>query len=107
MQPLSTSKTNRAPLRLFLLTSCLLGAMGLASCASQPKAVTLTIPASLRADCKGPAGEDRVQTMGDLAAFSLRQEAAILDCNTKRREVVRLADEFNAAVKPKRRVWPF
>ena len=48
-----------------------------------------------------------VQTIGDLAVFSVRQEAVIAVCDAKRDRAVALIDQRNAQVTPKPwwRVW--
>jgi hypothetical protein len=48
-----------------------------------------------------------VQTIGDLAVFSVRQEAVIAVCDARRAGAVALIDQRNAQVTPKPwwRVW--
>lgn len=64
----------------------------------------ITVPETFRAPCAGPdpAG---VLTVGDLAGFSLRQEAALQSCDAKRTGLIALID----ATRPpeKRRWWRF
>ena len=48
-----------------------------------------------------------VETIGDLAVFSVRQEAALAVCDARRAGAVALIDQRNAQVTPKPwwRVW--
>lgn len=56
------------------------------------------VPQSFRADCSrpNPAG---IISVGDLASFALRQDAAISECNSVRKRLVEIIDETN----PKRK----
>lgn len=91
------------------LTFALLGALALTACATpRPQGLQIEIPPSLRSDCERAAGADEVQTQGDLAAFSIRQEAAVGVCNVKREGLVNIIDEHNRIVTPPRPwYWPF
>ncbi len=62
--------------------------------------LTIEVPASLRADCVGPSTEG-VSTVGQLAAFSVRQEAALQVCSERKAAVVALVDAHRAIVTPK------
>ena len=86
---------HRLHLRLFLLMCLLLGTMGLSSCASRP--VMQPIPAPFKEPCKGPI--EAVQTVGELAVFSIRQEIALQDCEAKRAGLVKLLEP------PERKPW--
>lgn len=90
-------KPPRGPTRPCLLISCLAGALASTACAARPPLV-LTVPVadSLRAPCPRPAA-DAVRTAGDLAAFSIRQEAAIGLCEARRDAVLAVVDAHNAA----------
>lgn len=103
-------------LRPFLLPFAPLLLLPLASCAGKPPPLTsLVIPVaqSLREPCPRPAAE--FVTVGDLAAFTVRQEAAISICDARRGAAVATIDAANAmqaqlakALKPKPwwHVWP-
>ena len=95
--------SSRPPLvlmRRFLLPFAMLGSMGLTGCASLPPPLTITIPAMLREPCPRPdtAG---VETVGDLAAFSVRQEAALSVCNDRRQALVDIINEHGRIVAPR------
>jgi len=64
----------------------------------------VTVPTSLRASCAhpDPAG---VATVGDMAAFSLRQASALSVCDSARSSLVQIIDGTQA--KPKRKLWPW
>ena len=64
---------------------------------SQPR---LIVPDSFRQPCAGPATEG-VKTVGDLAVWGVREEAALQVCDTKRAALVGLID----ATAPKRKGW--
>lgn len=55
------------------------------------------IPAPFREPCKGPI--EAVQTVGELAVFSIRQEIALQDCEAKRAGLVKLLEP------PERKPW--
>jgi hypothetical protein len=48
-----------------------------------------------------------VKTLGDLAVFSVRQEASLQTCDSVRAGLVSIIDAANARANPKRRFWPF
>ena len=90
------SKPPRAPMRPFPLLFLMLGAPGLTACATATAPTPgKAIPQSLRTACDrpDPAG---VKSIGDLAAFSLRQEAALSICDSRRAAVVAVADAYAA-----------
>jgi hypothetical protein len=66
-------------------------------CATATGPMTLTIPVSpvLREACPRPDFQ-AVQTVGELAAFSVRQEAAVAVCNERRAAAVAVIDAANA-----------
>lgn len=78
------SKPLRGQMRRFRLMCSLLGAMALTACASVP------IPDSLRSCTPATMGE--VVTVGDLAAFSVRQEEAYQNCDLKRAALVKILE---------------
>lgn len=100
------SLLHRGPMRLFLTSFCLAGGLALSGCAKAPPPVLIPVPDVLREPCVGPPVEP-VQTIGDLAVFSVRQEAVIAVCDARRAGAVALIDQRNAQVTPKPwwRVW--
>lgn len=60
----------------------------------------IPVPETLREPCVGPS-TDGVVTVGDLAMFSVRQEAVIAVCDAKRAGAVALIDQRNRLAKPK------
>lgn len=99
-----SSSPPRALRRPFLTICALLGALASTACASQPKPPTIPVPDALRQACVGPAA-DGVQTVGDLAVFSVRQEAAIALCDARRASAVALIDQANGT-SDERGWWP-
>ena len=99
MQPHNVYTKRRARTALCLTACCLLGATALAGCATT--APRQPIPQAFKEPCKGP--EDNVKTIADLAAFSVRQEVALQDCEAKRVGLVSLIDK--PAGKPWWRFW--
>ena len=93
-----TSSKPQAPLRRFLTISAPLCALALASCATASQGVPIPVPPNLAEPCKGFAGP--MATVGDLAAFVLRQEAAVQACEVKRSSLVDLIGAANKAAKP-------
>jgi hypothetical protein len=81
----------------FLLPWLLLGLLGSTGCATPAPVLTLPTPASLRAPCPRPARPTN-PTVGDLAAFSVNQEAALSICDDRRSALVSIADAYNKAV---------
>lgn len=83
----------------FRLTCSLVGALASTGCAHRPPPLlTVPIADSLRAPCAGPPTES-VATIGDLAAFSIRQEAALAVCDARREAVIGAVDAHNAVLK--------
>lgn len=68
-------------------------------CAKPPPPVLIPVAETLREPCVGPPVEP-VQTIGDLAVFSVRQEAVIAVCDARRAGAVALIDQRNAQVTP-------
>jgi hypothetical protein len=93
--------------RAHCLTLCLtLGALALTACAHQLEPLTITVPAPLDEACPRPdAGE--VETIGDLATFSIRQEAALGICEARRAALVSLIEGHRQIVGPKGFQWPW
>ena len=98
--PCNPSKPLLGPLRHSLMMFAGLGLMGLTGCAGLPTPPTLTVPQTFRTECAGPATAG-VATVGDLAAWSIRQEAALQTCDAKRAGLVALID----ASQPRKRKW--
>jgi hypothetical protein len=69
-------------------------------CAHQPSPLTINVPDSLRSPCERPAIEG-VKTVGDLAAVSIRQEAALSVCDARKSAVIAIVDAYKAVVDPK------
>ena len=65
-----------------------------------PTSPRVMVPQTFRTECAGPATAG-VSTVGDLAAFSIRQEAALQTCEAKRAGLVALID----AAQPVKRPW--
>jgi len=82
---------------------CVLGSTG---CASQPGAVTINLPASLRAPCDR-AEVGPLATVGDLGSFAVRQEAALSICDGRREAIVAIVDGHKRATDPPRFRWPW
>jgi hypothetical protein len=77
-------------------------ALALGGCQTVAVRPTLTVPDSLRATCERPNPEG-VATVGDLAAYSLKQDAAIRVCDARRAAVVAIVD----SAQPKKKRWPW
>ena len=77
----------------------------LMACASQPGAVMINIPQSLRAPCDR-AEVGPLATVGDLGSFAVRQEAALSVCDGRRSAIVAIVDGYAEVTRPKRR-WPW
>ncbi len=87
-------------LRPLSLTMCLaLGATALTGCAATPKPVTIRVPDMLATPCPRPDPSD-VSTIGDLATFSIRQEAALGVCDARRAALVEVIGAHTTAVTP-------
>jgi hypothetical protein len=87
-------------MRLLILISALGSATGLQACAAPRSAPTILLPQTFREACQGPTGS--IDTVGDLGAMMIRQEASLASCEAKRAGIVSLVD---AAQAPKPRPW--
>lgn len=105
MSPCNPSKPRRALLSRSLTAFSLGGALLSAGCATAPQRPQIPLPDSFRQACSGPATEG-VATVGDLAAFSIRQEVALQVCDARRAGAVAVIDAANVRAKP-RKWWPF
>ena len=74
--------------------------LGVAACGTTTSP-RIEVPASLRASCVRPDGADEWKLIGDLAAYSIRQDAALKVCDAKREALVSIID----AAKPARPWW--
>lgn len=90
------------PLRACTLLASVVSVMLVGGCQTVPVRPTLTVPDSLRATCERPNPEG-VSTVGDLAAYSLKQDAAIRVCDARRAAVVAIVD----SAQPKKKRWPW
>lgn len=100
MQPFNVSKPLRAVMLLSLLGFSMLGVAGCQT--AKPPPLQISVPESLRAPCEHPSPEG-VQTIGQLASYSVRQDAAISSCDARRSAVVAIVDGANLIVKPPKR----
>ena len=87
-------------LRRSLMMFGVLGLLASTGCAGVPTSPRVMVPQTFRTECAGPATAG-VATVGDLAAFSIRQEAALQTCEAKRAGLVALID----AAQPVKRPW--
>lgn len=88
-----------APTRRCLSLCVMLGLLPLAACASPNRApliLALPVAESLRQPCARPGDVEAVRNVGDLAAFSVRQEAALAVCDARREALVQIVDAHNA-----------
>lgn len=88
---------------LCLLTLLVLGPLALTGCAKPAPQLTIPVPESLRAPCPRPDPE-KVQTVGDLAAFSVEQEASVSICEARKDAAVAIIDA-HAKVQEKPAPW--
>ena len=72
----------------------------LASCAGTPKPLTINVPPILREACPR-ADVGPLETVGDLGALALRQEAALTVCDGRRAAVVAIVDAHRQTVDPR------
>ena len=89
---------------------CALAVAGCATATATAPPISIPISSLLREPCPRPPGYETAVTVGDLAAFSVRQEAAISVCNERRAAVVSVLDAYNSmaaqmAEKLKPRPW--
>lgn len=104
MKAYKSSKPHQVRLTRFLKVFFLAGPLVLAGCATAPQSSKILLPDAFRQPCVGPA-TDGVLTIGDLAAFSLRQEAELQACEAKRAGIVDLVDKGQKPLKPWWKVW--
>ena len=97
------SSTLRKPKRPFRLTCCATGLLASTACATtpEPPAPLPPIPVAqvLRDPCPRP-DRPAAPTVGELAAFSVRQEAALGVCEARKDAAVALIDAQARAAKP-------
>lgn len=98
------SKLNPARLMLSRPLLLSLSALALSGCASNPKPLTINLPAMYREPC-ARADLGALETVGDLGALVVRQEAAVAVCDARRAGIVAIVDGYTAATKPRR--WPW
>lgn len=67
--------------------------------------MTIPVPQTFRDACERPRGAMR--TDGEVGQFIVKQEAALADCDARRRGLVDLVDGANKAVAPKRKLFGF
>ena len=84
-------------------------ATGCATATAPVPVLTIPVAAVLREPCPRPPHEG-VKTVGDLGAFSVRQEGALAVCDERRRAAVAVLDAANAmnaqmAERLKPRAW--
>ena len=95
------SRLNPARLMPSRLPLLLLSALALTGCASSAKPVAINLPAMYREPCaRAPLGP--LETVGDLGALVVRQEAAVASCDALRAGVVAIVDGYTNVTKPKR-----
>lgn len=94
------SKPPLVLMRRFLLPFAMLGLLASTGCASLPPPLTINIPPILREPCPRPDAAN-VETVGDLAAFSVRQEADLAVCNDRRQALVDIIDAHGRLVAPR------
>ena len=101
MPPSRLSKPRRVPIALSLSLFC---GLGLAACGTVQAPTTPIVPQAFREPCKRP-DPSSVATVGDLASFSIRQDAALSVCDSARSALVQIIDGIQP--KPKRKLWPW
>lgn len=94
-------RPRQALTRLCLLPSLLAGALLSTGCALTPPkpapgALRVTVSPSLRGPCPRPT-RPADPSVGQLAGFSVRQEAALGICEARKDAVVDIVDAMNAA----------
>ena len=97
------SSDPKAPTLRFRRLCPLLCGLALTGCATA-NPLTIKLPATLKEPC--PRAEvGPLETVGDLGALVVRQEAAVKVCDARREAVVSIVEGYNAATRPKR--WPW
>ena len=93
------SLTFPAPTRRCLKLYATAGVLAFGGCATRPPGpamLTLPVAEVLRQACPRPDGVEAVRTAGELAAFSVRQEAALAVCDARREALLQGVDAHNA-----------
>ena len=102
--PRSTFNPRRAPMSRLILPFALASVMALQACAAPRSAPTILLPQTFREPCQGPTGP--LETVGDMGALMVRQEASLASCEAKRAGIVGLVDAAQVKpVKPWWKVW--
>lgn len=88
-----------------ILLSAISSVLLLPACAMVPKPVTISLPPLLRQPCE--RAQIAAETVGDLGATIVRQEAAVAVCDARRAAVVAIVDAQTQIVtaKPWWRFW--
>jgi hypothetical protein len=95
-------------MRRFLMLSALSGLLVLPACASRPpEPLTIQIPAPLNEVCPNAGDASDVDSVGELASYSLRQEVALARCEARRAALASLIEGHKQIVAPKRSWWRF
>ena len=93
----------KPPFRLMCLP---LGALALVGCVSPPPPpLVISVPPPLNEPCPRSGNPAKVETVGDLAAFSLVQERDLAVCEARRAALQSLVVAHAAVVTPKRAWW--
>ena len=93
----------KPPFRLMCLP---LGALALVGCVSPPPPpLVISVPPPLNEPCPRSGNPAKVETVGDLAAFSLVQERDLAVCEARRAALQSLVVAYAAVVTPKRVWW--
>lgn len=94
------SSQRRGRMRALTPVSVMLCAGLLASCAGSPKPLTINVPPVLKEPCPR-ADVGPMETVGDLGALVLRQEAALTVCDGRREAVVAIVEAHRQTVDPR------
>ena len=100
MKSFASSTKRRA---LMIRSLLLFSTLGVGAC--QTTLPRTEVPSAFRLTCDRPAGVNAVKTVGDLAAYSVRQDAALKVCEAKLVGLVSIIDAMNNT--PKRGWWPW
>lgn len=84
------------------LSLCLM--LGVAGCATMQSPTPAFVPQSLREPCRRP-DPSSVVTVGQMAAFSVRQDEALSVCDSTRLTLLQIID--GTQPKPRRKLWPW
>lgn len=92
-----------------ILGFVIVGPLLLSGCAKPAPVLTIPVPQSLREACP-KADPEPVKTVGDLAAYSIQQEANLMICEARKDSAIAIIDAHaDATQQPKRpwwKVWP-